>query len=64
MYKKLVLVFEKPMLGWEAGLMIIFFHHPGQFFRNGMDPVIKRRMDSYTNIIKLNISYIDIVYFA
>ena len=41
--------------------MKIFLHHPGQLFRNGLDPVLRGQDHKNTNLIRLNIQSVTVL---
>ena len=60
-YKYLMLRLNKTREMLDLVKMKIFFHHPGQLFRNGMDPVLEGPYIKIANNIKLNIQSLSVI---
>ena len=60
-YKEFNIHITKTTSLMEADKMKIFFHHPGQLFRNGLDPVLSGPYHMMANNIKLNIQRLSVI---
>ena len=59
-YKRLNIGIKKTKHLMNVHNMRIFFHHPGQLFRNGLDPVLMGPYHKIANMIKFNIQSLSV----
>ena len=59
-YKRMKIRIKKTKTLINAEKIIVFFHHPGQLFRNGLDPVLTGPYHKIGNKIKFNIQSLSV----
>ena len=60
-YKQMKIFINKTKQLMNVGEVQVFFHHPGQLFRNGLDPVLLGPYHKSTNSIKFNIQSLSVI---
>ena len=60
-YKRMEIVIKKTKELMNVQAMIIYFHHPGQLFRNGLDSVLSGPYHKIARSIKFNIQSLSVI---
>ena len=60
-YKKMRIMIKKTKDFMNVGKVKVFFHHPGQLFRNGLDSVLSGPYHKIARSIKFNIQSLSVI---